>query len=247
MRPLNSFIKVKTWMDVSCGFFICNTYYWVCLLLSMLNYKLSWKMIQLESKTHQNQITASMWGYSAVCVEISVRTTWVWVKKPKLESIFTINPFTSSINHQPEANSSPPFTFSSRFLLSKLQPLHLIPTWPPLPSQNCQTLTSFSHHHWSAQQTVSKPPPALDTSVEDSCPQLHQSPFLTRSIWKAFCSKAQISFISLSAVSLGRYRGVHVEPFARQRRMSSWYHHQDAAVCWHHCRGTAESSCKTPK
>lgn len=155
-----------------------------------------------QNQTHQNQIAASMWGYSAVSVEISVRTTWGWVKKQKLESIFIIKPFTSSINHQPEANSSPPFTFSSWFLLSKLQPLHLITTWPTLLSQNCQTLTARSLCCHSAIITGQRSRQfpnhrqLWNTSVEDSCPQLHQSQFLTRSIWKqsASCSKPQISY-----------------------------------------------------
>lgn len=90
-------------------------------------------MIQFESKPDSSESNYSQ-HVRIFCCE-------GWVKKPKAESIFLIKPFTSSINHQPEANRSPPFTFSSRFLLSELQPLHLI-TWPTLPSQICQTLTA---------------------------------------------------------------------------------------------------------
>lgn len=102
-------------------------------------------MIHFESKPDSSESNYSQQVRIFCCVGWDFSQNRMRLdQKNKIESMFFIKPFISSINHQPEANSSPPFTFSSRFLLSKLQPLHLITTWPTLPSQNCQTLTARS-------------------------------------------------------------------------------------------------------
>lgn len=139
MRPLNGFIKVKTWMDVSCGFL-----YAILVTVSMLASFYSKLLIVLKKKVHFKLLNYdSVWVTTRLvrihlppaCEDILLcRLRFQseprgWVKKPKLESEFIIKPVISSVNHQPEANSSPPFTSSSRFLSSKLEPLHLITTW----------------------------------------------------------------------------------------------------------------------